>query len=664
MTCLTLADDPDQQELWRTTVVKHGLSHPFLLHEILAIAALHLATCIPEEKGLLTTQATELQNYAVGKFHEIEVTDETNCIAVMLFSSLLGVHLLADRSRTQGLGFSDFLDHVLRCMGLLRGVMELTLKEWTSFFQASDIAPLIRDGRPQAPYDNIPEDCRDLLELVKQSDLGPSSVTAYNAAIDRLFWLFALSDVPTVHSTTRWAIGWPVQLPDEYIVLLNQRRPEALIILSYYGVILHFNREAWIIGDTGARLVRAINSQRNAKNFAQTRLGRDTRIGQEHAFRGPHDDGSQRQHCFYKNGSVVPNFQNEHHRTKPVTHHQILQIAEKPGYLDSYRYYFSLLRLGIHQTLVWSLHLATMADEHELYQYTPSLAPAVIAIVVFTVLSALHTYRMIRSRLWFCLPFTIGGVCQYTTLPSQGPRILLENTRGRMADQVYILQLSSLAMPAAPLATPAPALFAATIYMTLGRIIRATHAETYSPIRVTWLTKLFVFGDVLSFCTQGAGGGQSASGDPDKVELGENIILGGLFLQITIFGLFVLVSIIFHMRLRKQPTGESLSKDLSWQKMMGSLYVVSALILVRNIFRVVEYIGGRDGPLLRVEWPIYVFDALLMAATMAVWGFWYPTLIRPRESQIGAVEDGIPLPNVQMIARDCQSGPATKAGRK
>lgn len=261
MTCLTLTDDPDQQELWRTTVVKHGLSHPFLLHEILAIAALHLATCIPEEKGLLTTRATELQNYAVGKFHEVEVTNETNCIAVMLFSSLLGVHLLADRSRTQGLGFSDFLDHVLRCMGLLRGVMELTLKEWTSFFQASDIAPLIRDGRPQVPYDNIPKDCRDLVELVKESDLGPSSVTAYNAAIDRLFWLFALSDVPTVHSTARWAIGWPVQLPDEYIVLLNQRRPEALIILSYYGVILHFNREAWIIGDTGARLVRAINSQ-------------------------------------------------------------------------------------------------------------------------------------------------------------------------------------------------------------------------------------------------------------------------------------------------------------------------------------------------------------------------------------------------------------------
>ncbi|KAI4119305.1 MAG: hypothetical protein LQ345_000774 [Seirophora villosa] len=292
-----------------------------------------------------------------------------------------------------------------------------------------------------------------------------------------------------------------------------------------------------------------------------------------------------------------------------------------------------------------------MADEHVLYRYTPSLAAAVIAIVVFTVLSALHTYRMIRSRLWFCLPFTIGGIFE---LIGYAGRAIGHSSPGSLPG--YIMQSLLILV--------APALFAATIYMTLGRIIHATHAETYSPIRVNWLTKLFVFGDVLSFCTQGAGGGQSASGDPDKVKLGENIILGGLFLQITIFGLFVLVSIIFHMRLRKQPTGESLSKDLSWQKLMGSLYVVSALILVRNIFRVVEYLGGHDGPLLRVEWPIYIFDALLMAATMAVWGVWYPTLIRPRGSQIRAAEDGIPLPSVQMIGREYQPGPATKAGRK
>ena len=51
----------------------------------------------------------------------------------------------------------------------------------------------------------------------------------------------------------------------------------------------------------------------------------------------------------------------------------------------------------------------------------------------------------------------------------------------------------------------APALFAASIYMALGRIILLVNGESHSPVRRTWLTKVFVAGDVLSFFTQSAG---------------------------------------------------------------------------------------------------------------------------------------------------------------
>jgi hypothetical protein len=51
----------------------------------------------------------------------------------------------------------------------------------------------------------------------------------------------------------------------------------------------------------------------------------------------------------------------------------------------------------------------------------------------------------------------------------------------------------------------APALFAATIYMTLGRIIHRLNAGRYSMIPLRWLTKIFVIGDVISFLTQMGG---------------------------------------------------------------------------------------------------------------------------------------------------------------
>ena len=51
----------------------------------------------------------------------------------------------------------------------------------------------------------------------------------------------------------------------------------------------------------------------------------------------------------------------------------------------------------------------------------------------------------------------------------------------------------------------APALFAASIYMELGRIILLVEGEKHAIIKRRFLTKIFVAGDVLSFITQGSG---------------------------------------------------------------------------------------------------------------------------------------------------------------
>lgn len=61
----------------------------------------------------------------------------------------------------------------------------------------------------------------------------------------------------------------------------------------------------------------------------------------------------------------------------------------------------------------------------------------------------------------------------------------------------YILQVLLLLL--------APTLFAASIYMGLGRVILLVNGNSLSPIRQKILTKIFVAGDVLSFVVQAAG---------------------------------------------------------------------------------------------------------------------------------------------------------------
>lgn len=50
----------------------------------------------------------------------------------------------------------------------------------------------------------------------------------------------------------------------------------------------------------------------------------------------------------------------------------------------------------------------------------------------------------------------------------------------------------------------APTLYAATIYMTMGRVIMSVHAQHLSIVPVDKMTKIFVCGDILSFILQAA----------------------------------------------------------------------------------------------------------------------------------------------------------------
>jgi hypothetical protein len=178
-----------------------------------------------------------------------------------------------------------------------------------------------------------------------------------------------------------------------------------------------------------------------------------------------------------------------------------------------------------------------------------------------------------------------------------------------------------------------PALFAASIYMTLSRIIRATQNESLALLPMRWQTRLFVWGDVLAFLTQMLGGGLQAVGTLSFLHAGEKIILAGLFMQIVSFGCFIATSTVFHRRCRKHPTAASMSPSLPWENMMITLYVVSLLIMLRSVFRVVEYIQGNAGYLLRTELPLYVFDASLMVITMVIFLAAYPSILRKTKGQ-------------------------------
>jgi RTA1 like protein len=172
----------------------------------------------------------------------------------------------------------------------------------------------------------------------------------------------------------------------------------------------------------------------------------------------------------------------------------------------------------------------------------------------------------------------------------------------------------------------APACFAASIYMTLGRIIRSVNAKHLSPIRTSRLTKTFVGGDLLSFSIQGVAANFFFI--PKLAKVGQGIVVAGLFVQLLMFGLFIATTIVFHTRHLRRDTSDSYASK-AWRRSLLLLCSVSALIMVRSLFRIVEYIMGQDGYLLGHEWTLYIFDSVPMFLVTVLFYFQEPVNIDP-----------------------------------
>jgi hypothetical protein len=121
-----------------------------------------------------------------------------------------------------------------------------------------------------------------------------------------------------------------------------------------------------------------------------------------------------------------------------------------------------------------------------------------------------------------------------------------------------------------------------------------------------------------------AGGGIQASGAESALTAGSHLVVGGLFVQLAFFGCFIAVAVHFDVVMHNVPTDRARSA-VPWRKHLVTVYAASVLIMIRSIFRVVEYLQGFSGYLLSHEAYLYIFDAVLMLCVMALFNVVHPS---------------------------------------
>ncbi|SCN76394.1 related to RTM1 protein [Fusarium fujikuroi] len=251
-------------------------------------------------------------------------------------------------------------------------------------------------------------------------------------------------------------------------------------------------------------------------------------------------------------------------------------------------------------------------SEFKLYHYDPSFIAAIIFLALSSALTLCHLFQLIRYITFYLVPFLIGWI--FVAIGYAGRAISAKQTPD-WAIMPYVLQSLLLLL--------SPTMLAASIYMSLGRLIKSLEADSYSLVLIEFLTKTFVIeGSMLA----------KAKFKGDQ-KMGQNIIIVGLAVQIYFFAFFITILHIFHRQITANPTSKSLSSISPWKQFVLVLYVDSGLIMIRSLFRLVEYITGSNGALQSTETYIYVFDASMIFVTVALFDLVHPgrAIRTPRE---------------------------------
>ncbi|CAN8101494.1 unnamed protein product [Discula destructiva] len=271
VTSLTLPRAQQELHVWQRNVPKLAFKYPFLVHQLLAVAAFHLAYLKPEQRSEHSLHASQHQNRSIEAMrgHLAEITAE-NCHALFMASSLLLVGAFASFAniRSNGIPLIEgqrppSLDDMIDIFILDRGV--------ASVLQASEevvSAGYFRDLFHFSPHErlnpfmqHVMQELRSLDTLIKQDPaVRPMVRILVGLEIGKLIDAIEKA-VPTAEDAEmRVTMYWPITIAEDYITLLRQRNEEALLVLIFYCCIIYQAEDkTWFVKGWGLNVASDVS---------------------------------------------------------------------------------------------------------------------------------------------------------------------------------------------------------------------------------------------------------------------------------------------------------------------------------------------------------------------------------------------------------------------
>lgn len=257
---ITFATFPASQgalDLFRLELPRVALSHPYLMHQILAVSALHLADLRPGSRHAFLLRASRHQNLSLSGMRTALSDDitEQNCDALFATSAILMASTFASHRYTPNSSSFSPLDNMLEIFTLIRGMGLILKMSGDNLVKGSSRHLFIQDApatRPARLLRSVTDRLSNLgIQINAAANIGQTVKRVAGEAISAL--IECIDRVPPerramVSIELRTIFLWPLILSTDFLGLLRAHEPAAMAIFIHYCVVLRrMEPDTWFL---------------------------------------------------------------------------------------------------------------------------------------------------------------------------------------------------------------------------------------------------------------------------------------------------------------------------------------------------------------------------------------------------------------------------------
>ncbi|KAF9049274.1 RTA1-domain-containing protein, partial [Hymenopellis radicata] len=282
--------------------------------------------------------------------------------------------------------------------------------------------------------------------------------------------------------------------------------------------------------------------------------------------------------------------------------------------------------------------------------YVPSRQVSAVFVLIFAISTLLHLWQCLHYRMWWTIPTILLSGC----LEVLGWSGRLWSSFSPSLQDPYMIQIICTIIGPTPLV--------AANFIIMGAIIRIL-GPMYSRLGPRNYSRVFLGCDIISLVIQGTGGGIAATAkNLNRVNLGANIMLGGIILQLVIIVLYSILSAEFLWRYSIADLQTTLTNadfrgkmDVRIKNMLAGLFFNILCLVIRAIYRTIELADGWNGRVINTEVYFNVLDGAMVVLAMYIFNFAHPGHLIGRDMGKSSMKKDLSFFELEAVQRALKS---------